>query len=186
MSENNRKHFRVDEEAYVVIRHVPKNNIRQIAEEINQSIKINNLASINKNILDGLAITQGKDRQFARLLSAMNEKMDYILKKVEGDSMEETMLQPINISSGGCRFHTTEIYDGREVIDIRIRFSNLVEIRAMAIVIFSRPASQTEFGPYEMACEFKAISSSHQEAIDKRVMLRQKRMLRERQEAQNS
>ena len=110
----------------------------------------------------------------------MDEKMDYILRVVEGGSMEETKIQPINLSSGGCRFYTTEVYGSREVIDITIRFTNLVEVRALAMVVFSKPASDTKYGTHEMACEFKAISKSHKEAIDTRVMDRQQQDLKVR------
>ncbi|MBT3197855.1 MAG: hypothetical protein HOD58_15665 [Gammaproteobacteria bacterium] len=61
MADNQREHFRVDIDAAITIRHVPKEQLPEVAAEINQSLKLNSLAQSNKFILEGIAAEQKAD-----------------------------------------------------------------------------------------------------------------------------
>ena len=186
MTENKRQHFRVDDQARVRIRYVPRNNVKQVAEEIYYGVGLEGIVLANQKVLEHLAQLKSRDFHLSEVLEAMNHKMDEILKIAQGGSVEKTPLQPINFSIGGCRFHTNEAYSLSEAIDITIRFSNSEEIRALALVRNLVKAKDTQYGQYEMAVQFRAVSKANMVIVERHVMQRQQEALRARAEAKHN
>jgi hypothetical protein len=186
MAENKREHFRVDDMAQVRIRYVPRNNVKQVAEEIFYGTGLAGIVLANQKVLESIAAIKARDSQLSMVMEAMNEKMDEILKIAQGGAVEKTQLQPINFSVGGCRFFTNEAYSLSETIDITIRFSNNEEIRALALVRNMVKAKETKYGQYEMAVQFRAISKANSAIIERHVMQKQQEELRARAEARRN
>ncbi len=186
MSDNKREYFRVDDMAQVQIRYVPRNNVKQVAEEIYYGTGLEGIVLSNKKVLESISAMKARDSQLSFVLEAMNEKMDEILKIAQGGSVESTLLQPINFSVGGCRFYTNEAYSLSEAIDITIRFSNNEEVRALALVKNLMKSKESKYGQYEMAVQFRAISKANSATIERHVMLKQQEELRARAAAKQN
>lgn len=186
MSDNKREHFRVDDMAQVRICYVPRNNVKQVAEEIYHGTGLEGIVLANKKVLESIASLKARDSQLAHVLDAMNEKMDEVLKIAQGGRGEKTPLQPINFSVGGCRFYTNEAYSLNEAIDITIHFSNNEEIRALALVKNMLKAKENKYGQYEMAVQFRAISKANSAVIERHVMMKQQEELKARAAAKQN
>lgn len=180
MDDNKRQHFRVEDNAYVKIHYVPRSNVKRVAEEIYYGAGLKGLTLANRKVLESISSLKARDSQLSMALEAMNEKMDEILKIARGHAVEQTEIQPINFSVGGCRFFTNEAYSLSEAIDITIRFTNQEEIRALALVKNIEKAEQNPYGDYEMAVQFRAISKFNAAIIERHVMERQQEELRAR------
>ena len=186
MDDNKREFFRVNDHAYVRIKYVPRNHVKQIAKEVYYGTGLEGIVLANRKVLESIAGLKARDSQLSFALEAMNEKMDEILSIAQGGSAEKTKAQPINFSIGGCRFYTNEAYSLNEAIDITIRFSDQEEIRALALVRNISKADDSTFGEYEMAVQFRAISKSNASVVEKHVMARQQEELRARAEAKQN
>ncbi|HIJ26392.1 MAG TPA: PilZ domain-containing protein [Gammaproteobacteria bacterium] len=184
MAENQREHFRVDIDAAITVRHVPKEKLPEVASEINQTLRLSTLAQANKVIFESIKTEQSHNKRHADLFQAMNEKMDYILSLVQGKSGAVAKPQTINLSSGGCRFTTTKAYNNKEIIDITVRFADQSEVRGLSYVVMVRETDATPFGKILMAVEFQSLIDSHRSIIDKKIMERQREMIIEKKEAE--
>ena len=180
---NRRKHFRVDDEAYVVAKIVPVDRIKDVARDISRQAKTKtkDLTLINKKIQDGLAIMRGQNIRLAGLLEALDDKMEHILKSIHQASGDAAyILQPINLSEGGCRFYVPGVLEVGTIIDINIRFNEMESMRSLAKIVMCKEAETTHYGTHIVACEFKAMLEASRELILTRVFDKQQEMLRER------
>ncbi len=186
MSENKRRYFRVNDLAQVKIAHVPRSNVRHLAEEIYYGKGAEGLVRAERQVMDTIAALKTSNPQVARALEAINDKIDELHRLGHGGAVESTESQPINFSVGGCRFCTSEAYSPSEAIDIRIRFVDHEEIRALALVKDIKKAKDQAYGQYEMAVQFRAISKAHAAIIEREVMRKQQEELKLRAEAKES
>ncbi len=184
MSANKRQYFRVNDEAQVSIHYVPRSQVKRVAEEIFYGKGLEGLVKANKKVLESISMLKlmMKEVHVAHALEAMNEKLDEVLKVAQGGAVEDTGRQPINFSVGGCRFYANEAYSLSEAIDITIRFDNLEEIRALALVKDIQKAKGSSYGKYQMAVQFRAISKTNSAIIERHVMMKQQEELRARAE----
>lgn len=183
MDDNKREFFRVNDHAQIQIKYVPRNSVKQVAEEVFYGKGLEGIVLANRKVLESISALKARDSLLSFALEAMNEKMDEVLKIVQGGQVENANDQPINFSVGGCRFFTNEAYSLNEAVDIRIRFSSQEEICALALVRNLSKAEDSTYGQYEMAVQFRAISKANSAIVEKHVMQRQQEELRARAEA---
>lgn len=117
------------------------------------------IVDIEERIDTTLELIRSKSALMADALSALNDKLNFIMQAMGEDAIKHTLPSlPVNISAGGLSFETNQSIDDKSMVDLLLILDSHAQpmlVRSQVVKVVANPDAT-----YMVAVEFKDLTSN--------------------------
>ena len=183
-----REHFRINDTLYIQYKAIDHDTAEQLGqqlvkvdhdEESHHQVQFRSLQTAFTLVNDQI---NHYDREVARALRLLNEKINLIEQAIYQPDPEESLSQKcdVNLSGGGLGLMSKQQFETKSPLSVQIELrSSGVTIQAIANVIACTKAqSQNSQTPYYLRLAFTKINEQDRDLLIKHILFRQVKELR--------